>query len=229
MLGVISDNNHNELTSRTASWLSDHFSFSDKDKSLLSILLCGGRSLPLIVKSLQLSNLLERSSLFLTDERLPLNGDSNNSPGILNALGKDYSFRFKPIVDDGSPMEFSNYGSIYSMEKSAGRLAFISVGEDGHVSSIFPHMESRKQGREFELITVDDSPKPPSRRVSFSLATFLAQDLNVLLFMGPSKKDALNLFLRDKCGYPLNQLYSQGKCLVVTDNDEEVKQWKFQQ
>jgi 6-phosphogluconolactonase len=65
----------------------------------------------------------------------------------------------------------------------------LSMGEDGHVASLFPERFDPRESR--AAIAVHDSPKPPAERVSISLSR-LSNSQNIFVFaLGESKADAL--------------------------------------
>lgn len=75
----------------------------------------------------------------------------------------------------------------------------LGVGEDGHVASLFPGsplLESEHAG----YLRVDDSPKPPPRRITVSPRMIRASGLAVVLFLGESKADALRAFTDGESG-----------------------------
>ena len=64
-------------------------------------------------------------------------------------------------------------------------IAFLGMGEDGHTASLFPSHDALADDR--SVIPVYHSPKPPSARVSLSLATLLKTKLKVVLVGGKEK------------------------------------------
>lgn len=73
-------------------------------------------------------------------------------------------------------------------------IILLSAGEDGHIAALFPNhvsIESDFPG----FIPVYDSPKLPSQRVTATKKLLLHAKFCCLLFIGPSKKEAHELFL----------------------------------
>ena len=65
-------------------------------------------------------------------------------------------------------------------------LAFLGVGPDGHVASLFPgHPELEETSR--WVVGIEDSPKPPPRRLTMTLPLLAAVDLAVLVAFGAEK------------------------------------------
>ena len=70
----------------------------------------------------------------------------------------------------------------------------LSLGEDGHVASLFP---GRREVREATrlVVPVVDSPKPPRRRVTMTLALINRATVVHVLAAGPDKAEALRSVL----------------------------------
>ncbi|VAW76187.1 6-phosphogluconolactonase, eukaryotic type [hydrothermal vent metagenome] len=64
-------------------------------------------------------------------------------------------------------------------------VAFLGMGEDGHTASLFPGNKALLDQR--KIVPVFDSPKPPSERVSFSLAVLGLSRCKIVLASGKSK------------------------------------------
>lgn len=68
-------------------------------------------------------------------------------------------------------------------------LVLLTLGEDGHVASIFPGMESKAETR--LAVPVCDAPKSPARRVSMSLESLSNTRHSMLLSVGHRKEAAM--------------------------------------
>ena len=72
-------------------------------------------------------------------------------------------------------------------------IPILGVGDDGHIGSLFPrHRLVTEQKEEFLLI--EDSPKPPARRMTISPAHLKKSDVPFLLFIGKGKREAFRCF-----------------------------------
>lgn len=69
-------------------------------------------------------------------------------------------------------------------------LALVGLGADGHVASLFPGHSALAE-RERLVVAVDDAPKPPRRRLTWSLAAFALVDLLVVAAFGDEKAGAV--------------------------------------
>ena len=68
-------------------------------------------------------------------------------------------------------------------------IALIGMGPDGHVCSLFPGRYDAHERR--RIIAVDDSPKPPAKRISVSMPVMTQCREVWLTTSGASKADAL--------------------------------------
>jgi 6-phosphogluconolactonase len=75
-------------------------------------------------------------------------------------------------------------------------LVLLGVGPDGHVASLFPG--HRTLGEEQRLVlAVEDSPKPPPRRLTLSLPPLTAARLVVVAALGAAKAEVVQEALED--------------------------------
>jgi len=85
-------------------------------------------------------------------------------------------------------------------------IAFLGVGPDGHVASLFPH-HSEIETSAIGALAVRDSPKPPSNRLTLSLATINSAERVWLVLAGVDKASALGLTL---AGVSVNEVPAAG-------------------
>ncbi|MBI5543007.1 MAG: 6-phosphogluconolactonase, partial [Deltaproteobacteria bacterium] len=91
-------------------------------------------------------------------------------------------------------------------------VLLLGMGEDGHIASLFP---GRAEALSSEpVVAVPDSPKPPPRRVSLTLATLATARHAVLLATGLGKRIALQRLSRADPALPASALSA---LTVVTD------------
>lgn len=70
-------------------------------------------------------------------------------------------------------------------------LIFLGMGEDGHVASLFPDAPAEVVNHPGPFLFIDNSPKPPPRRVSLSYAAITAARQVWVLISGAGKAKAL--------------------------------------
>ena len=75
-------------------------------------------------------------------------------------------------------------------------LALAGVGPDGHVASLFPGHRALAETDRW-VVAVDDSPKPPPRRLTWTLRAFAATDLLVVAAFGTAKAEAVRAAIAD--------------------------------
>lgn len=80
--------------------------------------------------------------------------------------------------------------SSYKSDRPVFDLIFLGMGEDGHVASLFPgRSEGTNPGENF--CVVENSPKPPPRRISLSYPAIAAAQNAWVLASGAGKEAAL--------------------------------------
>jgi len=156
----------------------------------------GGRSIKQIFKLLKEEKLpWKQIHIFWVDERLvPLTHKDSNFK-----LVKPYLKQFpKENIHSYNYKEgFNKYSK--ELKDQGGRfdIILLSSGEDGHVASLYPHHHTIMNGNEF-FISTDSSPKPPKNRMTASKNLLTRSRISILLFLGESKRNALNNFNNDK-------------------------------
>jgi 6-phosphogluconolactonase len=93
-------------------------------------------------------------------------------------------------------------------------LVFLGMGEDGHVASLFPEAPTEILNCTVPFLAIENSPKPPPRRISLSYAAIAAAKTVWVLVSGAGKEAALRASLRLDGQTPLArvmQLRSQTK------------------
>ena len=165
-------------------------------EGLIRIGLPGGRSVaPLVKGMLTLDDaLLKRIRLYLLDERLSgeLNSDTLLEAGLDKAIeAKRFAKTSLVIPRVGKPLLEST--------ETQFDLVYLGVGEDGHVASLFPGSYSGTDTS--QTYFVENSPKPPAERVTFTYRGFFDHAHNspiYLLFLGEGKREALKRLLSGK-------------------------------
>lgn len=170
----------------------------------------GGRSVIFLIQALAGLDRTELSRLvlILVDERLEgeKNRDSLLDSGLQSLIDKGL-FTESQLVDtrdyEGTPFD----------------AVFLGVGEDGHVASLFPPV-SYVPGPATMLI--EDSPKPPPKRVTITYSGFLHTSpsaLFVLLLFGEGKRKAFQKLLGvHSDSIPAGFFASRfSRCILMTD------------
>lgn len=166
-----------------------------------SIVTTGGQSVIDLYRYLRLVDAdWQAWRVYWTDERcLPIDHTERNSRQT-----EDLWLRHVPIPKNQVfpiPAELGPAEAAESYSRILGRegqfdLVLLSLGEDGHVASIFPGMEAYDQTN--SVVAVFNAPKYPAQRVSMSLRTLAGSRHSVLLSVGNRKCVALSAHISGK-------------------------------
>jgi 6-phosphogluconolactonase len=97
-------------------------------------------------------------------------------------------------------------------------LILLGIGPDGHVASLFPSAPTLQAGEEAVCLPVHDSPKPPPRRITLSLAVLRAARRCMLLATGASKADAISAMLAEPTPSVPASLLARERLTVIVDD-----------
>lgn len=161
-------------------------------KEFVVIGLCGGESFSNIYLKMASSDIdFKKVHFFLVDERKVLfKSNSSNSREIYELLVKPLVKRKKLSESQFHNPNLKKSTLEYSkqLKKYGGRfdIAFLGVGEDGHIASLFPDSKSLQSNAKY-YIDVEDSPKSPRRRLTASLNLIINSNIVFGLFLGKKK------------------------------------------
>jgi 6-phosphogluconolactonase len=100
-------------------------------------------------------------------------------------------------------------------------LVLLGMGEDGHVASLFPNAGTEVLNCTVPFLAVDNSPKPPPRRISLSYAAIAAARQVWVLASGAGKEKILEASLSVDGSTPLARVIqtrvSQSPTKIYTD------------
>jgi 6-phosphogluconolactonase len=197
-----------------------------KTQKEITFAIPGGRSVSGVFSELKNQNIdWKKVHIFVTDEKLvPLiDSESNYNQAqehLLITLQKQKKITKRNLHPfDYEKMSLEDYSK--ELEKKNGKLDIIllSVGDDGHIASLFPNKRSLDELGNFVL--EEDSPKPPKKRMSASRHLIEDAQVCILLFFGPQKKQAFETFLNKSITYkdcPAKITKLANKLFVLTDN-----------
>jgi 6-phosphogluconolactonase len=196
-----------ELASRAAAdWL-DEIESSNREGKTHCVALSGGRIAQkffasTVEKAKARAVSFERVHFFWADERCvpPTDPESNFklASELLFAPLKIQANQIHRIRGEDSPEIAAKLAENelrrFAPDKSGQPvldLIFLGMGEDGHVASLFPEAPSEILNCTAPFLAVENSPKPPPRRISLSYAAIAAAKQVWVLVSGAGKEAAL--------------------------------------
>jgi 6-phosphogluconolactonase len=85
-------------------------------------------------------------------------------------------------------------------------VALLGMGPDGHIASLFPGHPVLLGAKDAAIAYVEDSPKPPPRRMTLTLPFLKKTSHSILVAMGESKRDALTRLVAGDSALPASAL-----------------------
>uniref|UniRef100_A0A915LY49 6-phosphogluconolactonase n=1 Tax=Meloidogyne javanica TaxID=6303 RepID=A0A915LY49_MELJA len=167
-----------------------------------------GGSMPQLLAPLlnELSNDLSSNLLlFPVDERLvPLQNEESNAGSLLRELSTNKE-RFENkilkisefLLEDGPKMALEFENILRSMHPKLDDNGFpifdlllLGLGPDGHTCSLFPNHPLLEEMNSW-IAYIDDSPKPPPRRITLTLPVLNAAKNIIFIANGKSKAEII--------------------------------------
>jgi len=132
-----------------------------------------------------IDNLLSNFKM-IQEKFLQIMPKTNIHPFILNGDKKDYGL--------------TKYNKLFKKYKKYFDIVIVSSGEDGHIGSLFPSHSSILNESD-GYITVHNSPKPPTKRVTISKKMIIKSKTGFLFIVGDHKKNAYKKFFDNEINY----------------------------
>jgi 6-phosphogluconolactonase len=131
-----------------------------------------------------------------------------------------------PASDEG--MDLDEAASFFAAElaslKPMFSLAFVGMGPDGHICSLFPGKPAIDKG--VLVIAEHDSPKPPPQRLSFSYEAMNSVDEIWFVVAGADKQDAIGVAFGDEPeALPVGRVHGKKKTIWFVDQAAGNKTW----
>lgn len=102
-------------------------------------------------------------------------------------------------------------------------LVILGLGEDGHIASLFPNAGSPPGWEDSSYFPVDDSPKPPPRRLTLGYGPLVSARRVWTLVSGAGKELALTQSTEPHSSTPLGRLIAQREqTVILTDIQNDI-------
>lgn len=112
--------------------------------------------------------------------------------------------------------------TVFGESKPAMDLTILGMGPDGHVASLFPGSERSGD----LIIAVEDSPKPPPQRLSFSMDLINRSEKILFVVAGIDKAEAVEAIQTSPdCVLPAAQVEAKGQTLWIIDEAAGAAFW----
>ena len=146
-----------------------------------------------------------RVDFFWGDERAVPPDDPDSNYGLARVLWLEPAGvpaeRVHRMPADAADLDRAAEEYTATLERAAGRpsrldLVLLGVGPDGHVCSLFaghPLLAEKKRS----VAVIEDSPKPPPRRLTLTLPVVTGAELVVVVALGEGKAEVVRSALED--------------------------------
>ncbi len=168
------------------------------------------------------NNIREKICFLFLDERIvPLDNEDSNyyqvNKTFLEKLKKENLISEDQIIKIDYNSE--DIAKDYSQKVWKIDIALFWAWPDAHIASLFPNHELLDSNKT-SYLQINNSPKPPSKRITISPEMIKNIDFAFLFFIWESKKDAFDKFLDENLTYkdcPAKLLKNANKSLIFSD------------
>lgn len=213
-----------ELVSAAVHEAMESISLHLLDKGICHIALTGGslggQFAHKLVESLN-ANAADFTGLHIwfSDERFDTTGSSlRNSKPVHDGL-KNSSVTVHEVKSTDSGLTVVEVAASYAAELREIEMdvCVLGLGADGHVASLFPnHWDPQAKAR---AIAITDSPKPPAKRISFSMDYINASSQVWIIAAGESKALAVTQVLEGDRDIPAGHVRARELTRLIVDTE----------
>lgn len=181
--------------------------------------LTGGSTALIFLGALREANVeWSRITLFWGDERAVAPDSDESNYGLADQM------LLRPLAAK-APNAVRMQGELPDLQYAAREYAaalppaldvlILGVGDDGHICSLFPgHRALREEHA--RVLVIEDSPKPPPRRLTLSLNYVLRSRQLWIVAVGERKRVLLQKAIqREQPSTPLDLVVAQGRDVVI--------------
>lgn len=197
-----------ELVSTAARRFVDLVTAAQRDRGVASVVLTGGSNGIAILAELAAdSGSIDwsRVDIYWGDDRFVPADDSERNYGqavgaLLNSVPVDPD-RVHPMAPSDGPLgddidaAAADYAAVLAANSADGvapdfDLHLLGMGGEGHINSLFPHTAATAETVK-SVVAVEDSPKPPPRRITLTLPVVNRSRAVWFLVAGADKAEAV--------------------------------------
>lgn len=166
-----------------------------------SVMLTGGRSAAILYRawsSILTKDLISKINFYFTDERcVPFDHIESNYSMVMNNLFNNYSPEFLKVYRmDACNSNLENAANEYAaLLPNNIDIMILSLGEDGHIASLFPNSSALFDARHF--VTPVIGPKAPFKRLTISPSVIKNAREVFVLALGAQKRAVYEEALRN--------------------------------
>lgn len=184
---------------------------SIEQKGTFNLVLSGGSLVNLLGKLGDRNSEWEKWHVFWVDERVvPHSDPDSNYKGAveaflskvdipksnIHAIAEGVSAAAAATHYEGVLIEHATRKELPTNESGfpVFDLILLGVGPDGHVASLFPNGKQTAEAQKW-ILPIEDSPKPPSQRITMTLPVINAAQKVVIVALGESKAEIVQRVL----------------------------------
>jgi len=157
------------------------------------MVLTGGRTAQAVYRALNANYVLKdfpETTFYIGDERcLPQTHQESNCCMVIDVLFRGDEFNSFECINGASKNLESEAVSYAEKLPDIVDLLILSVGEDGHIASLFPYSVELDSQQKVEL--VGNAPKPPQKRITITPVVIQAAKEVVVMAIGAEKGKVL--------------------------------------
>lgn len=223
----------NSLPEELANVVIEHQDKALASKTYFEVAISGGSLAKTMAKGLvgKPNVSWKRWRVWLADERIvPLDHEDSNYAVFMKDCVSKLPEDERPVVETLNPTLLQHSAGISSAkfaEDYEHRLVetlgpqpsldfvFLGMGPDGHTCSLFPEHKLLAESSSF-VAGIDDSPKPPPRRITLTKPALKLAKQIVFVATGAAKKDAIHrVFAENDSSLPSEQVNELSESLVL--------------